>query len=248
MADQKLPPPKSRPRKAAADRFGWKPGDVVWQDGGGEDGEKHLPGQHDQRSHGNRFSGYWGGSHSGSRSITGRAAELLGTEGFHVGDSPYASTERLHARTALRKIRDSTGVEEPLYSGHVLNSPRDFQVGEEVVFPLVASTGDVETAESYAGARTPSDTLVVYKFPVGTKFFGYVDNREDEDWDREFNPARWGEAIVSGRFKVTEVRSTTPSRYFDYDKQDWVTVPRVEVSLVQTQVFDPDGGKWLDVV
>lgn len=215
---------------------------------------KHLSGKHDQSTHGNRIGAGYGYSHRNSRNITAAVARTLSQEGFVFDDSdPFGRRgdnreNRLAARSALRGVRDSRGSREVFYSGHTpRNEERNHQVGEEITIPLMSVSGSEFEAELYSGVKERHEgqrRSVVYKFPEGTKYRGYLKN-EDRDED---SPHRWNEALVSGRFEVTEVETKEEGgEYFDYAKQEYVKFPTTIYRLRQTHVFDPDSGEWLEV-
>lgn len=210
---------------------------------------KHMPGLHDQSTHGNRLSGYWG-SHSGSWDITSAAAKIIGTDGFRMSEESGGKENKLSARTILRGTRDSKGIPDVHYSGHsVKTGSKNHKVGDVLEVPAMATSGDKDTAMSYA-RRRESDIdkdHVLYRFPPGLKAKGYSKNelRNDPDYKDEA-PHMWDEAITSGRFHVTGVH-TEKASFFHYGKQADVEYPVTVYTMAQDEVYDPDTKKWVKV-
>jgi hypothetical protein len=180
--------------------------------------------------------GAWGASHGNSTAISGEAARMTGSPGYTY-DQPNRIAHRL-ASAFLSAIHNSPGAPERLYHGFKNRTNRVYKPGEQIDLPLVAATGDIDTAASYATNNNPQDFPgVVFEFPAGTPMAGY--SRWNKADAKDFGHV-WSEALVGGRFRVVGLREQT--QYGWHDRPVFTVVTLELVAL-----FDPHARQWVGV-
>jgi len=199
--------------------------------------------------------GLWGGSHSGSSAITGAAAREMGIEGYR--DLGWKESDPIAQRMLEEIYNDATGSEEPLYHAFQNVSFTDFQPGDTMDLPLLASAGKPETGYATRGAHEHQEgPPTVFVFPKGTRMVAYgkwptdPKQRGYEDGNaKEFGHV-YSEAIVAGRFRVvkTEVKYFG-SMHSDKRVAEGTPIPQLYGQVVHLEpigYFNPTTGKWED--
>lgn len=198
--------------------------------------------------------GLWGGSHYGSKVITGESAQQMGIEGYD--DLSATKEAKVVATRMLEEIaNDATGSEEPLY--HAFENTRGtvFTPGDTMRLPLTATAGEPKTNyatrsewENQTGAPT------VFVFPPGTKMVAYgkwpTDPKQrdyDEGNAKEFGHV-YSEAIVAGKFRVVKVETKYFGSQHSQKPIAMEDVPQLYgqvVHLEPIEHFNPETGKWV---
>ena len=201
-------------------------------------------------------AGLWGGSHHGSRVITGDAAQQMGIDGYRDLDATTeASTVATRMLTAI--ATDRAGSEEALFHTFENVQGTVFRPGDTMRLPLMAAAGKPETGYATRLERESQTGMpTVFAFPKGTPMVGYstTTKKDLEDLDMPTVEAQhkeqgfvWDEAIVAGGFEVERVETVymgsqhtgTPMRPGE-QPQLYGQV----VHLKPTEVFNPTTGKW----
>jgi hypothetical protein len=185
-----------------------------------------------------KWSGAWGGSHSGSRSITGSSAALMGIDGYDTEDDEYQEL----AAEMLASIHGSPGAEETLYHSFQNRAHDNFAVGDTLKLPLTATAGEPKTTYGIRSEQEDQEgPPAVFVFPAGTKMLAYgkwptnPKSRDYEDGNaKEFGHV-YSEAIVAGAFRVTKVEV----KYFG-SMHSRHGVPEGKTP----QIFNPTSGQW----
>ena len=188
--------------------------------------------------------GQWGGSHSDSSFFAERAAGMMGIPGWDkervdasgfpiklTGD--YSVTDR-RVTDLLQTIHDSPGSKEPLYHGFANRNGMQFNVGDTLKIPLMATAGEMGTV-GY-GVRQhdqPVGQPTLFELPKGTKIAGYSAWRKSDDFGH-----KWSEAITGGEFRVESVKTVRGISHAWWDPA--VTIVR----LKPIGTFNPSTKAW----
>lgn len=187
----------------------------------------------------------WWGDHSGSRSITGSMAEMMGldpSQWRYV--SPLANEQTEVATSLADAIANGRGAGELLYHGFERGSKsRNFDVGDVVRLPSTSVSSDLPYATAY-GVRGPTDPALavngwelqttrpsVFRFEPDTRVAPYsvYDYEDAAEYGRLYD-----EAITAGEFGVVGVergKRGVSRAWWD---------PEVDIyTLRQKKVFDP---------
>ena len=177
----------------------------------------------------------WGASHTGSSSITGHSAELMGIDGYRDLD-PNKQAQNL-GNKFLDVIAEGQGAGEPLYHGFRNSKGIVWKPGDIMKLPLTATSGDFENSAGYGTSYSRDDdynkAATVFEFPPHTPIAGY--SRWDRENTKDFGHT-WSEAITAGEFKVTGTRVG--------HEGGWKKLPVTVVQLEPTALFDRASGQW----
>lgn len=180
--------------------------------------------------------GIWGASHSGSFTITGQSAKVMGIAGYK--DNGASTGSKRLSDKFLKAIADSSGSTEPLYHGFSNVEAVQWKVGDIVKLPLLATCGDESDSAGYGEKSAVHNyRQTVFAFPVGTALAGY--SRWDRERTKEFGHT-WSEAIVAGEFKISGLRIGGNDSAWRNSTKEYYDI----VDLVPVSVFDPTNNKW----
>jgi|ERR1700733_5129876 len=179
--------------------------------------------------------GIWGSSHSYSQAITGEAARKMNLQGYRMPPEPHKQMSGL-AHSFLDAISKSKGSPEPLYHSFQNRRQQEWKIGAILDMPLTATSGDKDNT-GYGRRLDPKDQegeTTVLEFPAGTPFAGYSKWNKADAEDFGY---KWGEAIVAGRFRISNVRQD--------QEHTWRDIPgHTVVTLVPVAIFDPNTQEW----
>ncbi len=187
----------------------------------------------------------WGAACENSMLITGQSALLMGISGYRqdVKTPKWDGVKKTDMMTASKKlatdllsvINQSRGIDQALYHGESGDRFASLKVGQSISLPLTASTTEKSFADNVSVRRTGGESgeSVILKFSPGTPMVGYQSNRDMEEIN--FPKAKegdWPEAIVAGKFKVSDIQRSGGKRI---------------ITLEPRQVFNPKKSNWDDV-
>jgi Protein of unknown function (DUF3626) len=186
----------------------------------------------------------WGSSHGVSQAVTGRAAQLMGVSGYQT-DPEDKAYDALARRMLSAIASDTVGSEEVLYHGFQNVRGTHWHVGDEVTLPLTATAGD-ESSLMYGSANDRENQhgpATLFVFPQGTPMVAYQKLSRGEA--KEAGHV-YAEAIVAGKFRVSDVRALWDSDHWQQDRKTRTAyrTTATAVYLEPVAVFDPETGSY----
>ena len=177
----------------------------------------------------------WGASHTGSSTITGHSAAVMGIPRY---DDMRPTTQAKNlGNKFLDVIAEGRGAGEKLYHGFSNTKGIKFKAGDTIKLPLKAASGDLDEAAGYGISYTRSDeensSASAFEFPAHTPMAGY--SRWDRENTKNFGHT-WSEAIVAGEFRVVGIRTE--------HETGWKQLPYTVVTVEPIGLFDRKANEW----